>query len=444
LKKRIGRTLSFWRVYGTVALARLLFRKLFGILRGQSLFNPLDSQLDPIVEAAIVHQDLAQRMLSPSHVVAAQFPALQPLTTYLVATAGRRRVSVVTDSISKGSLFGGVGTALLFAAQLALRKNAVLRIITRYESALARDIAELLSVYGVKMQEEIQFSFAALGSNSNEIDIYEDEIFVTTSWWSTTATSSSVSSKRIIYLLQEDERMFYAYGDERLKCEQALSRTDIRYLINTKLLFDHFALTSLPNIAQHGMWFEPAFPASLFYPRARSSKRRFFFYARPGNERNLFYFGIQVIEAALAANILDPNVWEIYLVGNKLPPLVFGNGILPIKYENLSWSDYADLAGTIDLALSLMYTPHPSYPPLDMAASGAVVVTNRLMNKTSLSAYSDNILCADLNIDSLLAAIQSGVALSASPIRQKNFESAGLQRSWEKAFAPILNELEAM
>ena len=61
-----------------------------------------------------------------------RFPNLRPLRIYASATT-EKRISMVTDSISSGSLFGGVGTALIFATLLARRMDRPLRVITRAE-----------------------------------------------------------------------------------------------------------------------------------------------------------------------------------------------------------------------------------------------------------------------------------------------------------------------
>ena len=68
--------------------------------------------------------------------------------------------------------------------------------------------------------------------------------------------------RRLVYLLQEDERMFYAWGDDRLRCVETLSDPNIRFVINSRLLFDHLTQgpDALPNILAHGVWFEPAVP----------------------------------------------------------------------------------------------------------------------------------------------------------------------------------------
>jgi hypothetical protein len=374
----------------------------------------------------------------------ARFESLIPLQTYTIPASNIRRVSIVTDSVASGSLFGGVGTALIFSAFLANELDAQLRIITRTQRAQPENIDHILALYGIKLKHEVQFQFAAFFDQKYEVDVKDGDVFVTTSWWTTAATLPSVPRESIIYLLQEDERMFYPYGDDRVKCEETLRNRDIHFLINTKLLFDHFTGDGLSNIATRGTWFEPAFPRTVFYPRTKApaGKKRFFFYARRNNARNLFYLGIEVIERAITQKVLDPAEWEICFVGKDIPSVVFDGSYVPTKFENLTWSEYAELAGTIDVGLSLMSTPHPSYPPLDLAASGAVVVTNRFGNKTDLSGYSPNLICADLERDALVDALRSAVTLASDPQRrEQNYRNNGLVVDWQQAFGGVIKKL---
>lgn len=418
----------YWRTHGTSALQQLVYRK---------LARKLNASSDSVAESGTSRKSVTQ-------VYRARFESLAPLQTYTIPQSDVRRVNIVTDSVASGSLFGGVGTALIFSALLANKMNAQLRIITRTQRAQPENIDRLLGLYGIKLKQEVQFKFAAFFDEKYEVDVHENDLFVTTSWWTTAATLPSVPHKSIIYLLQEDERMFYPYGDDRVKCEEILRNRDIRFLINTSLLFDHFVGGGLSNIAASGSWFEPAFPSTIYHPRKRASaaKKRFFFYARPNNVRNLFYLGIEVIEQAITEKVLDPSEWEICFVGKDIPAVMFDGGFVPEKYENLSWSEYAELVGTVDVALSLMSTPHPSYPPLDLAASGAVVVTNRFGNKTDLSKYSSNLLCADLERDALVDALRSAVTLASnSELRQENLRNNGLLGGWEEAFGEIIKNL---
>lgn len=368
-----------------------------------------------------------------------------PLRLFTVPNGNTPRVSIVTDSINRGHLYGGVGTAIIMAALLAQASGGRLRVVTRNEPAQPAGFETVLETYGIELSQEVEFAYAPFFDTRYEIDAFEEELFITTSWWTTASTIASVRSDCVIYLLQEDERMFYPYGDEHLRCSRILSNPDIRFVVNTQLLFDHLVASGLPNVAARGTWFEPSFPHSVFYPRERAdgAKRTLMFYARPNNLRNLFYFGIEVIEAAVTRGIIDLQEWDVVLVGKDIPKLRFDEGrYTPLVRENLSWTEYAALAGQTDLALCLMYTPHPSYPPFDLAASGAVVVTNRFGNKQDLGGYSRNIICGDADLESMLAAVADGVRL-ASDTRQRgeNHRANMLGADWTQSLDGVVRIL---
>ena len=439
MEERLWRIFYYWRHYGSQATVRHVRRKLIEFARKQPL------EIHSVANATHGHAHAHASVMS---LINQRFINSTPLMTCVKEFIDGRRVSIVTDSISQGSLFGGVGTALIFGALLANRLNANLRIITRTESPPAENVHKILALNGIELKKEVQFVFAHIFDNKTHIDFSTNDLFVTTSWWTTASTLASVPASAILYLLQEDERMFYPYGDDHVRCEAVMRNTDIRFLINTHLLFDHLASNGFDHLRTQALWFEPAFPVALYHPRARqkTEKKKFFFYARPHNPRNLFYLGLEVIEKAIVLGVLDLNEWEILLVGKDIPHLMFAGHHIPTRVENLSWNEYLECVGQIDLGLSLMYTPHPSYPPFDLASSGAVVITNRFENKNDLQAYSKSILCADLNCMALVAALKLGVervtaGLSKDPHAQGTpaQDPSCLSKSWPTAFAQALD-----
>ena len=374
----------------------------------------------------------------------ARFEALTPLRTWRMPRQVRQRVSLVTDSIGKGSLFGGVGTALILATLVANRRGADLRIITRTEPPVPANLDHVLQVYGLSLHAESQFRFAPPHDTGSEIDLMEDELVITTSWWTTAACLPGVGLASLVYLLQEDERMFYAFGDERLRCERLLHEPGLRCVVNTRLLLDHFIADGFADFRQRAQSFEPAFPASVFWPRERAvdPRRRFVFYARPNNARNLFFLGLEVIEAAINRGVLDPQHWDIVFVGKDIPDVALAGKHLPIKRENLDWQAYAELVGGADLGLSLMYTPHPSYPPLDLVASGAVVVSNRFGLKQDLSHLSRNLILCDAERESLVDGLARGVALALDTrLRAQQFRDSALSRDWQVSLQAVVDNL---
>lgn len=372
----------------------------------------------------------------------ARFPNCRPLRLFTVPSESPQRISLVTDSISPGSFYGGVGTALILTALLAQTRSARLRIITRTEPATASNVEHLLDLYGIELMHDVEFAFVPTQDPEAEADMLPGELFVTTSWWTTEATMASVAKDSILYILQEDERMFYPFGDDRLRCESVLRDGEIRFVVNTKLLFEHLVSEGFDNIARNGQHFEPAFPEFIFHPREKApeEKKTLLFYARPNHLRNVFYFGIEVLDEAIVRRIIDPALWDIVFVGKDVPPLTLGECCTPQVHEGLTWQAYAALAGRTDIGFSLMYTPHPSYPPLDLAASGAVVVTNRYLNKNELADYSGNIICADLRKAAMLQALEEAVRRCADgSVPRDARRGPRLNTDWRTAFAPVLS-----
>jgi O-antigen biosynthesis protein len=109
---------------------------------------------------------------------------------------------------------------------------------------------------------------------------------------------------------------------------------------------------------------------------------------------------------------------------------------------NLGWREYGELVRGVDLGVSLMATPHPSYPPLDLAASGAAVLTNRFGLKQDLSEYSPNIICADLDTTSLLQGLRVARELALDDdARRIGYQGNRLQRSWEASLRHVLTSI---
>ena len=378
--------------------------------------------------------------------LAARFPDLTALPVFAAPHAQQRRLTVVTDSINSGSLYGGVGTALIMGALAARRLGAGLRLVTRIEPPEVANVGATLDVHGISWDTNIEFVHAPRGDGvgGRDIPVSADDMFLTTSWWTTWSTCQSVPRDRIAYLLQEDERMFYPLGDDHLRCTEVLSDPNMLFLVNSELLLTHLRGAGL---APNGTAFEPSFPTRVYHPAQPKlgniqGKRGFFFYARPHNPRNLYWRGVEALSAAIEEGVLDPEDWEFHFAGHGAGPMSLPRGARAVFPGPMTWAEYASMTGRMDVGLCLMDTPHPSYPPLDLAASGAVVVTNRFGPKVELDRYSANILCADPDVPSLVVALRNATTLAADHhTRSANFARNGLQRDWVISMAPALDRI---
>lgn len=370
--------------------------------------------------------------------------AVHPLGFFPIPSAGPR-LSVVTDSVGAASLFGGVGTALVLSTLLANRMGATLRLITRNDPPDTAAVGRVLAANGITLETPLEAAYAPR-QGGRELPISDDDFFLSTSWWTTRALLASVRRDRLAYLLQEDERMFYPHGDDRVRCGQTMCEPGLAVVVNSQLLFDHLAEgpEPIPDLADRGVWFEPAFPAagrSLAQPH-ESGRRKLFFYARPNNLRNLFHTGLEALSDAIADGTLHPAEWDIHLVGKDVPDLLFPRGVRPKRIEGLNWNDYHTLVASMDAGIVLMDTPHPSYPPLDLAAHGAAVLTNAHGLKTDLSCYSRNILIEQLTMPSLARGISRLVTLARDPAtRAANLRTDQIERDWRVAVAGVVDRL---
>lgn len=379
-----------------------------------------------------------------STLLAAHWPGAQPLPVIHIPT-DRPRVTVLTNSVSPSHLYGGVGTAVTLGIQLANELGATLRLATRLHEPDGRVVGMLQEVNGVTLDGPVELvHLPEDGSRPLPFDVDHD-VVLTTSWWTTRAViDSTIPRECVAYLLQEDERMFYPNGDQRLRCAELFEEDGFSVVVNTQGLLDHLIADGLSHLSEAGLAFEPAFPGAKTDPWDREDgRRRFFFYARPFHTRNLFWRGLEAIGNAVEQGILDTDQWDIYFVGQDCPDVELPSGARPKIIQNIPWHEYQTLVASMDAGLSLMDTPHPSYPPLDLAAAGAAVLTNRHGGK-DLANFSRNIVMADLSLPSLVAGLRRVVELGMDDeARAANVTEDRIARDWIEALKPAVTELSA-
>jgi len=360
-----------------------------------------------------------------------------------------RRINIMYPDLFEAGFFGGMATSLQFAVRYALETDSALRIITLDTAAVAGILERFLEMHHLPQPKRVDYYFRDLSKGENWPDLVysSQDVFIATFW--TTGhvlLSSNVCAKKVI-LVQDIETFFYSYSDDHLLCSQVFESKEFLPVVNTQLLRDYYAKDGYENVAKRGLVFEPAFPLPIYSasPSSFSNKCvwRLFVYLRK-NPRNIHLYALRVLNLAIKQGLINKNEWEIVFAGDS--SMVKFADIQGIRVHNLgalTWQEYSRLTPTFDLALSLMYTPHPSYPPLDCAASGAVVLTNSFKNKKSLQQYCKNILMAELRDDDMLEKFAQAVSLAKDVnARRENYEKSRIIRDWSISFAPVFREMK--
>lgn len=328
-----------------------------------------------------------------------------------------KRLNLVLPSINKQHYFGGIHTAVLIYRELC-RHFPASRIVlvdsSPDEEALSRFSDHTMvpaDQNSSAMRQIVPFS----DRYQKTLPVAGEDIWVATAWWTAYAAQRMLQwqgnnggvDRPMVYLIQDFEPGFYPWSSQYVlalstyRCDRDIG------IFNTSLLADFFEQHDL-RYAQRSV-FEPVLHVGLrpALQRVRNAPaardRRIVVYARPGTPRNAFEL---ICEGLRLWGWKDARAaqWEVAAPGELQSDLDLGPFSLK-ALGKLNIDAYAELLSTSALGLSLMVSPHPSYPPLEMAAFGMGVVTNRYDNKrldettaniVSLESMTPEAICAAL------------------------------------------------
>ena len=361
------------------------------------------------------------------------------------ARDGDPRVVVLLPHLNVDRMSGGPNTVFQVTARL-LRAGIKLRYAAT-TGPLAPDVAGLRDhmqrVTGVEAGlDDVDFVDASVRGAA--LDVGAEDVLIAT-WWRTAQMANAclqhVRAREFIYFIQDFEPGFYPWST-RSALAEATYNMPVRALINEPFLRTYlrqartgrFASDTLP-----AQTFMPAVERAVFarHERSAATPRRLVFYARPRNPRNLFEMGLRVLRDAAAAGVFDGEPWEFLAIGQELPDLPLSPRHV-LRYQPwLRYEDYGALLGSSDVLLSLMLSPHTSYPPLEMAAGGGLVVTNTYGPKTAaaLAAISPAIHAAAPEVEPLVDELRRAVAAVSTP---RSSPRLALPATWDEALTDAL------
>ncbi|WP_292533928.1 rhamnan synthesis F family protein [Methylocystis sp.] len=347
----------------------------------------------------------------------------RPLLPY-PSRNSRPRLNLLAPSVNPRHMFGGLNTALAVFSSIA--------------DALGADFDRRVVVTNAKIDEE---GFASLPNYTpapyeptldearcslvdayersdglRRLDLRENDIFLATAWWTANfAEQLERDRARIfgkdlpfVYLIQDDEPYFYGWGSKFALAAATYKNGDgIRAIINSEELFATI-------LSKHRFKSACCIPFQLnqaiaerLSPKLR--ERTILVYGRPSVARNAFEL---ICDSLFLWQQQDPvraSRWRIIFAGEQFAP-----GLAePVQnFEvagKLPLEDYAALLNTASVGVSIMLSPHPSYPPLEMIEAGLVTVVNDYAEKNLIKRNPNVISPSRLDGDSLADAIENAV-----------------------------------
>ena len=318
------------------------------------------------------------------------------------------RLNLLIPALSVKHVFGGISTALEIFESIG-KDFANLRIILTDEQNFEYTSNEAFKHWTIsKLSDEDSPGkvIVAAGDRYNKtLAVGKGDRVIASAWWTAIIAKNIQKwqgerfnggiSKKFVYLIQDFEPGFYPWSSRFALALATYHDTEgIIAIFNTSILkvfFDNEGLRFNESYV-----YEPALNRKLQVKLSElvstAREKKVLIYGRPSVERNAF----EVIVMGLRRWISDNQTtkWVFVSAGENYPDIDLGFGHSLSSVGKLSLSEYAGELRKASIGISLMISPHPSYPPLEMAAFGINVITNSYRNK-NLSKLSSLIYSLD-------------------------------------------------
>lgn len=316
------------------------------------------------------------------------------------------RLNLLVPALSQQNVFGGIATALaLFDSLRKSYQNARIILTDEQNFCHADNPAYVDWIIQSLDDKEIEgLTIVSAGDRYGKtLSVGPRDRFIATAWWTASLAKSIQNWQYIsyslptippyIYLIQDFEPGFYPWSSRYILAEATYSNPGNTTIIFNTTILKKFFENEGYNF-DHTYVFEPCLNERLLAMRSQAMKqvrrKRILVYGRPSIERNAFAVIIMAL-CVWTANSSESIDWEFISVGESHAEIDLSNGKKLISKGKLSLEEYAFEMGKSSLGISLMISPHPSYPPLEMVSFGMKVITNQYKNK-NLSEFSTNII----------------------------------------------------
>ncbi len=363
-----------------------------------------------------------------------------------VRAGALERVNLLIPTFDLRHFFGGYIAKLNLARALAERGLRVRIVTVDPVGSLPRDWRDRVESYSglAGLFDSVEVAF---GRESPGLEVSRDDTFVATTWWTAHIAHAALDGGRFLYLVQEYEPFTFAMGSYAALADESY-RFPHFALFSTELLRDFFRRRGLGVYAAGataGDAASAAFENAISAVDAPDASelagrrpRRLLFYARPEPHavRNMFEVGVLALGRALESGAFAG--WELDGIGTVHGGrrLELGGGSSLRLLPRVGQAEYAQLLRAHDVGLSLMYTPHPSLVPIEMASAGMLAVTNTFENKTAeaLAAISPNLIAAEPGIEPIARALVDAAAAADDGDRRVRGSRVRWCRDWETSF----------
>jgi len=322
---------------------------------------------------------------------AAHIPHLTPLPLFTAPSANMARLSVVIDHHTPQVMGLGLQPVVGLATAVAQRHGWMLRVILRSDHITRADISR--ATPALASLPNVDVVIRSPGPTA-DVECVDGEI-----WWATSSTSRAslrefVAPEDLWWVVTANEGARHPAGDLRLLADSQISDKTVRTIVFGKPLHKTLSPAGPSTIID--------IPQLIDIPRAPTSPPTIGVIADEGSPENLFTHSLKLIEEALATSAVDPETWQIALLGSLTRPVTLTGSVVPRLSHPDSPAKWATEVGSCSLLVSLGAGTEPAYLAHQAQSAGVPTVVSD---------------CAEPVGDHLLEALRNAVSAKKAPTK---------------------------
>jgi len=329
----------------------------------------------------------------------------------MAAVEGYRRVRRMIWFIPpfEHPFYGGIFTILRFADAWS-RNEGVEHHFAICGSAACEEMLERIR----QIHPQCTRASITILANAGDVDdLPEADACVATFWATAYYVLKFRNAPRKFYFIQDYEPSFYRAGSASALAENTY-RFGFYGIANTISLKEVYER----EYGGKAEYFTPCVDTAVFHPAAAAPAQprtlQLFCYSRPQHPRNSFELltaALRIVKSRLGDRV------RIVCAGSEWDPRDYGVEGVVENLGLLSYEQTAELYRTSHAGAVLMLTRHPSYIPMELMASGCLVITNRNYWTKWLLRDEENCLLTDTAASCLAETIERG--LTDDALRQR-------------------------
>lgn len=330
----------------------------------------------------------------------------------------RPRLNAILPTMKPEKIYGGITTALAVIRQIADRMQGDfdLRVLITSDT-VDRPSVEALSarlnrsfIQAGPRDDVAGNTIVGIAQAQHEpISVRPREMYATTAWWTADLGFRLLDQQRklfganplMAYIIQDFEPGFYNWSNHYALADATYRRPDDTFAIFNSEELAGYMQSRYSFSEQQYMPYE-LHPVLNKLIEPTQPERLILAYGRPTVNRNCFELLCEGLRVWQGRNPRVNTGYEVVFAGEDFDQARLKGLENAYTAGKMTIEEYASMLNRACAGVSLMVSPHPSYPPLEMASAGCMTVTNSYEGK-DLARRSDRIVSLSALVPAALA-----------------------------------------